>query len=176
MIFFEHESTLILHISPFGSVAAARGWERRTMSTQTRSITRSGRREFAVAGAAIALGVGGCATKPGASAEKTPRWGMVIDLKRCVACQACTVACKMENKTPPAVAYGVFVEEEHGRFPHVHRRAFFRPCMQCAHTSCVYVCPTGHIPSAGRDRRHQLHQMHRMPILHRGLSVWSQVF
>ncbi|MBI3182280.1 MAG: 4Fe-4S dicluster domain-containing protein [Myxococcales bacterium] len=68
---------------------------------------------------------------------------MVIDLKRCIACKACTIACKNENKTPPGVAYGVFLEEEAGTFPHVRRTAFFRPCMQCEKSSCSKVCPTG---------------------------------
>ena len=31
-----------------------------------------------------------------------PRWGMVIDLDKCFACQSCTAACRMENNTPIA--------------------------------------------------------------------------
>lgn len=97
-----------------------------------------------VAGSAVAVGLlSGCAGKTGKK-EGNParRWGMVIDLKRCVACKSCTIACKLENKTPPGVAYSVFLEEESGPFPHVQRSAFFRPCMQCKKSSCALVCPT----------------------------------
>lgn len=94
-------------------------------------------------GAAAATVLSGCAEKTRESGGNPARqWGIVIDLKRCIACEACAVACKLENKTPPGVAYGVFLQEEHGTFPHVQRKAFFRPCMQCSEPSCVTVCPT----------------------------------
>ena len=68
-------------------------------------------------------------------------WGMVIDLQKCVGCNACTVACKAENNTPPGVTYHVVIEEEIGRYPNVTRRFLPRPCMQCQHPPCTSVCP-----------------------------------
>ena len=69
------------------------------------------------------------------------RWGMVIDLQKCVGCDSCTVACKAENRTPPGVSYNVVMEEEHGEFPEVTRTNIPRPCMQCENPPCVQVCP-----------------------------------
>ncbi len=69
------------------------------------------------------------------------RWGMVIDLEKCVGCDSCTVACKSENRTPPGVTYNVVMEEEHGEFPNTTRTNVPRPCMQCENPSCVQVCP-----------------------------------
>ena len=69
------------------------------------------------------------------------RWGMVIDLQKCVGCDSCSVACKAENRTPPGVSYNVVMEEEHGEFPNVQRTNVPRPCMQCENPPCVQVCP-----------------------------------
>lgn len=95
-----------------------------------------------VAASSLALASTGCATRSVPKAQRKVRWGMVIDLQRCIGCRACTVACKVENHTPPGVAYNVVLEEEVGEFPHVTRRFLPRPCMHCAQSSCTDVCPT----------------------------------
>jgi Fe-S-cluster-containing dehydrogenase component len=69
------------------------------------------------------------------------RWIMVIDLRKCVGCHACTISCVAENKLPPGVVYRQVVEEEIGSYPNVTRRFIPRPCLQCAEPPCVPVCP-----------------------------------
>lgn len=73
--------------------------------------------------------------------SKGPRWGMVIDLAKCVGCDTCTVSCKAENRTPPGVSYNVVLKEEIGTFPNVSKVNLPRPCMQCDKPACVQVCP-----------------------------------
>jgi len=68
-------------------------------------------------------------------------WAMVISLRKCVGCHACTIGCVAENKLPPGVVYRPVVTEESGEFPNVHLRFTPRPCMQCEKPSCVPVCP-----------------------------------
>ncbi|MCI1675317.1 MAG: 4Fe-4S dicluster domain-containing protein [Ancrocorticia sp.] len=81
------------------------------------------------------------ATTSATQGKKQPRWGMVIDLQKCVGCDSCTVACKAENRTPPGVSYNVVLEEETGTFPNVRHVNIPRPCMQCDNPPCVAVCP-----------------------------------
>jgi molybdopterin-containing oxidoreductase family iron-sulfur binding subunit len=69
------------------------------------------------------------------------RWVMVIDLRKCVGCHACTIACVAENKLPPGVVYRPVLEEEIGAYPNVARRFIPRPCMQCDNPPCTPVCP-----------------------------------
>lgn len=69
------------------------------------------------------------------------RWVMVIDLRKCAGCHACTVSCIAENKLPPGVVYRPVLEEEIGVYPNVTRRFIPRPCMQCGNPPCVPVCP-----------------------------------
>ncbi len=69
------------------------------------------------------------------------RWAMVLDLRKCVGCSSCTVACIAENKLPPGVVYRPVLEEEIGTFPNVARHFVPRPCMQCDNPPCVPVCP-----------------------------------
>jgi len=69
------------------------------------------------------------------------RWVMVIDLRKCIGCSACTISCNSENVLPPGVVYRPVVEEEIGEYPNVTRRFIPRPCMQCDNPPCVPVCP-----------------------------------
>lgn len=69
------------------------------------------------------------------------KWGMVLDLRKCVGCMACTVACKSENVLPPGVVYRPVLEETKGKYPNVARLFIPRPCMQCENPPCTPVCP-----------------------------------
>ncbi len=71
------------------------------------------------------------------------RYGMVIDLGRCLACGACSLACKSENGTPPGVLWSKVMIRETGKFPATRRTALPTQCMHCAKAPCVTVCPTG---------------------------------
>jgi len=71
------------------------------------------------------------------------RYGMVIDLKRCVGCYSCALACKCENGTPKGVYWSKVLVSEKGKYPTT--RMIFLPvlCMHCQNAPCIHVCPTG---------------------------------
>jgi molybdopterin-containing oxidoreductase family iron-sulfur binding subunit len=69
------------------------------------------------------------------------RWVMVIDLRKCIGCSACTIACVAENKLPPGVVYRPVIIEEVGTYPNVSMNFLPRPCMQCEKSPCTEVCP-----------------------------------
>jgi tetrathionate reductase subunit B len=68
---------------------------------------------------------------------------MVIDLRRCVGCHTCAVACKVENDVAPGVWRSWVRITEKGTYPNVSR--FFLPslCNNCERPVCVSVCPVG---------------------------------
>lgn len=86
----------------------------------------------------------GAAAPPATERSRsTPRWGMVVDLNRCVGCQTCTIACKHANDTPPGVQWRRVLDVELGTFPDVQRLFMVVGCQHCADPPCVPVCPTG---------------------------------
>jgi phenylacetyl-CoA:acceptor oxidoreductase subunit 1 len=68
---------------------------------------------------------------------------MLIDLRRCVGCQTCTIACKQEHGLPAGTAWRFVADVELGEYPDVRRLFLPMQCMHCAEPPCVPVCPTG---------------------------------
>ena len=71
------------------------------------------------------------------------KYGIVIDLKKCIGCMACTVACKVDNNTRPGVYWNKVKDMEFGKYPEVTRIFLPVQCMQCENAPCIEVCPTG---------------------------------
>jgi phenylacetyl-CoA:acceptor oxidoreductase 27-kDa subunit len=71
------------------------------------------------------------------------RWGMVIDVRRCVGCQTCTIACKQEQGLPAGHVWRFVTDCEVGEYPDVRRLFLPMQCMHCSAPPCVPVCPTG---------------------------------
>ncbi len=75
-----------------------------------------------------------------------PKYGMVIDLQKCVGCGSCALACKAENNTRPrgngqSFNWADFVTKTEGVFPKTTH--FIMPvlCNHCDEPACVKSCP-----------------------------------
>jgi len=73
------------------------------------------------------------------------RYGIVIDLGRCVGCDSCSIACKAQNATPRGVLWNKVLKYETGTYPHSKLKFLPMHCMHCAEPECERVCPAGAI-------------------------------
>ena len=70
------------------------------------------------------------------------RLGMVFDLKACVGCNACVVACKQENSVPDGVFFTRTLSYDYGTYPNNKRVYIPTICNQCEDAPCQTVCPS----------------------------------
>ena len=78
-------------------------------------------------------------------------WGMVVDVDKCIGCQACVVACQSENNIPineearfherRAIEWIRVERYWEGEFPDVKARFIPIMCQQCGDAPCEPVCP-----------------------------------
>lgn len=71
-----------------------------------------------------------------------PNYGFAIDLRKCIGCHACTIACKAEHDIPVGVNRCWVKTVEKGEFPETRRFFFPVLCNQCDAAPCVSICPT----------------------------------
>ena len=69
-------------------------------------------------------------------------YGFAIDLRKCIGCHACTIACKSEHEIPIGVNRCWVKTVEKGSFPDTRRFFFPVLCNQCDDAPCVAICPT----------------------------------
>ncbi|MDH3975561.1 MAG: 4Fe-4S dicluster domain-containing protein [Deltaproteobacteria bacterium] len=70
------------------------------------------------------------------------RFAMLIDLRRCIGCHACSVACKAEYEVPVGRYRSWVKYTDKGKYPNVVRQFLPRLCNHCEHAGCERVCPT----------------------------------
>jgi len=71
-----------------------------------------------------------------------PNYGFAIDLKMCIGCHACTIACKSEHDIPIGVNRCWVKTVEKGSFPETQRLFLPMLCNQCEEAPCMKICPT----------------------------------
>ena len=78
------------------------------------------------------------------------RLGMVIDMKACIACASCAVACKVENNLPDEVWWnrvltdgGENPDTPAGVYPDLTMSNLVVACQHCDNPACAKVCPVG---------------------------------
>jgi molybdopterin-containing oxidoreductase family iron-sulfur binding subunit len=76
------------------------------------------------------------------------RYGMAINLERCIGCHTCSVACKVENNLPDSIWWnrvltvgGQEMDTPSGRFPNVQMNFITVNCQHCENPPCVKACP-----------------------------------
>ena len=75
--------------------------------------------------------------------SRPAHYAMLVDLRRCVGCQACSIACGMENGLPDKQHRTAVSDYEISIAGRARRSPLPRLCNHCEKPSCTAACPTG---------------------------------
>lgn len=64
-----------------------------------------------------------------------------IDMRRCIGCKCCVVACNEQNGNPAAINWRRVAEIEGGWYPHTQRSYLSMGCNHCVNPTCLEGCP-----------------------------------
>lgn len=81
---------------------------------------------------------------PRKNGQEGKRWSMVMDLRKCIGCQACTVACSIENQLPIGqfrTRVDQYEIQDNDNSDNVASLMLPRICNHCETPACVPVCP-----------------------------------
>lgn len=70
------------------------------------------------------------------------KWGMVIDISKCMRCHGCVAACRIEHFLPFQISWVKLIAYETEEKNVVDVTTYPVRCNQCADAPCVDVCPT----------------------------------
>jgi len=70
------------------------------------------------------------------------KYRLIYDENLCIGCQACSVACRLENNVPDDLFRLQVHVETKGIFPNLGMQFERLSCMMCENPPCVKVCPT----------------------------------
>ena len=70
------------------------------------------------------------------------RYGLLLDVSRCIGCHGCVVACKQFYKIAAGIGgRKTLIDFTEGDFPNIMRWIFSVSCMQCDKAPCIPACP-----------------------------------
>lgn len=79
------------------------------------------------------------------------KYGMAVDMNRCMGCNMCSLSCRVNHNLPNDILYstavtdgGDYFRTPSGTYPDGLKMKFYtKACQHCDQPVCVPVCPTG---------------------------------